>query len=245
MVKSLYSLRSSSWIYLVMIALGVAVSACGGSSTAPAVSPTAASTSTPGTRTFTVGVPARLIVNNGVGSIHVHTGSGTTVVVQATKHGSAQITMDQTDSSTVRITTHPTPPSFVDLDVTMPSAAQLQLQTGAGGIQIEGINGQVNAKTGSGSPSVSQARLNGNSHLSTGSGAISFDGALDPNGTYRFDTGSGSVHLTVPANSSLRLDLHTGFGSIDNSFGSNETGSPPRASVLIQTGSGRITITKR
>jgi hypothetical protein len=203
--------------------------------------------SSPITRTFTVGVPASLMVNNEVGTIHVHPGSGMAVVVQATKHsglGGAdpQVTMNQTDSTTVSIKTHCPPRSSIDLDITAPSASQLQLQTGAGDIQIEGINGQVNAETGSGGltatsitgqanlrtgsglVNVSQAGLNGNSRLSTGSGDISFDGSLDPKGTYRLETGSGSVDLTLPADSSLSLNLHTDVGSINNGFESNETG---------------------
>ncbi len=243
------------------------------------------------TRTFPVGVPARLMVNTGNGTIHIHTGSATTVVVQVTKQGGGfggadpQITMNQTDSTTVRIETR-SPPGFflgfrsIDIDVTMPSASSLQLQNGSGGIQIEGINGQVNAetgsgsitvadlsgqitlntgsgeltatsitgqanlRTGSGSLTVSQAHLKGTSLLHTGSGSITFDGSLDPNGTYCFETGSGAVNLTVPASSALSLDLHTGSGSITNSFGSNETGGAPRAKVFVQTGSGSITINK-
>ncbi len=266
MVMGLYSLRSIGWISLMMVALGVALSACGGSSssTAPAASvsttastptagttvPTTTSTSTAGTNSFTVGVPARLTVDNYSGPIHVQTGSGTTVVIHATKHSGVggadpQITMNQSDSTTVKIETHGQPGSSVDLDVTMPSDSQLQLQTGYGDIRIEGINGQMNSKTGSGSITASQVSFNSNSLLSTGSGDITFDGSLDPKGTFRMETGSGSVILTLPANSSLSFDLHTFSGSIDNSFGSNEIGSLPRAKVLIQTGSGSITINKR
>lgn len=244
-------------ILLVLLALvGAACSApfqaSSGSSSqrSSSSSSQASSGSSPITRTFTVGVPARLMVYNEAGTIHVHPGSGMAIVVQATKRsdlGGAdpQVTMNQTESTTVSIQTHCPPRSSVDLDVTVPSASQLQLQTGAGDIRIEGINGQANLRTGSGGVTVSQAGLNGNSRLSTGSGDISFDGSLDPKGTYRLETGSGSVDLTLPADSSLSLQLQTGIGSIDNGFGSNETGSPPRARVFIETGVGSLTIDKR
>jgi DUF4097 and DUF4098 domain-containing protein YvlB len=121
---------------------------------------------------------------------------------------------------------------------------QITLNTGSGSLTATRINAQANLRTGSGSLTVSQADLKGNSFLHTGSGGITFDGSLDPNGAYGFETGSGSVNLTLPASAGLSLDPHTGSGSIINSFGSNETGGTPRAKVFIQTGSGSITINK-
>jgi DUF4097 and DUF4098 domain-containing protein YvlB len=53
---------------------------------------------------------------------------------------------------------------------------------------------------------------------STVSGEVDFSGPLDPRGRYSFASHSGSVSLTIPANTSARFSIETFAGEIDSDF---------------------------
>jgi DUF4097 and DUF4098 domain-containing protein YvlB len=97
--------------------------------------------------------------------------------------------------------------------------------------------------TSSGGIALRQSLLAGSSRISTGSGGILFEGALDPHSKSDIKTGSGGITLRLPASSSFVLNAHTGSGRIRNEFGSNERGDEPRAMLRLRTGSGGIHIT--
>lgn len=270
---------------------------------------TAPTTVTPHTFNI-VGNRPTLVMNVGSGAIHVHTGSGQTVIVKETTRSAGFITSSDKvnynqngDTITVQEEGNfgiSLGFNSLDFDVTLPSTSDLQLQTGSGQVDITGVNGQVNAQTGSGSinadnvsgqqatlktgsgsitannvngqheilstgsgsitanglrgqvtldtgsgsVTVTQGALSGNSILKTGSSTITYTGSLDPTGNYRFETGSGGVNLNLPSSSSFSLDAHTGSGSVNNGFGSNEVGNSPRAPLSVSTGSGSININK-
>ncbi len=269
---------------------------------------TAPTTVTP--HTFNVSNHPTLVMNVGSGDVHVHTGSGNTIIVKETRRsGGFATSNDKIDYSqsgnTITVQDEGNPGIFfgfnsLSLDVTLPASSDLQLQTGSGSVDVADINGQVNAQTGSGSitadnisgqqatlktgsgditldnvtgqqeilstgsgsidarglngqvtldtgsgsTTVRQSALKGDSVLKAGSGDITYNGSLDPNGSYRFETGSGSVDLTLPSSSSFSLDAHTGSGSVNNDFGSDQVGGSPRAPLSITTGSGSVDINK-
>lgn len=119
---------------------------------------------------------------------------------------------------------------------------QIMLRTGSSRIEADNLRGQLIAQTGSGHIEVRQAALSGDSLLKTGSSSITFEGSLDPRGTYRLETGSGGIHVTLPADSAFRLNAKTGSGGVKNEFGGTEVGSGPRAQLRLKTGSGGIRI---
>lgn len=114
--------------------------------------------------------------------------------------------------------------------------------TGSGGVKGAGLQGQLELTTGSGGVSLQQSLLASTSRISTGSGGIHFEGALDPCSTTDIKTGSGGITLRLPASSAFVLQARTGSGGVHNEFGHNEVGGEPRAVLRLRTGSGGIHI---
>jgi Toastrack DUF4097 len=117
---------------------------------------------------------------------------------------------------------------------------RVAMKTGSGRIAMLNISGQVTLATGSGKIEVEQSQLVGGAEFKTGSGSITFDGALDPRGSYRFQTGSGKVSLTLPPDTALSLKAKTGSGKVVNDFAGPKISGTPRAQLNIKTGSGGI-----
>lgn len=55
---------------------------------------------------------------------------------------------------------------------------------------------------------------------------------------------NGDIDLTLPATAAFQLAATTYSGSVQNAFGSNTAGNPPRAQLTITVGSGSININK-
>jgi hypothetical protein len=249
----------------------------------------AGSSSSNQTRTFAVSGIPKLVVHDGSGTVHIHTGAGNAVTVQATKHatgfGANTNNIDVNYSQHGNEVDVSVNQSFnflsinnVDLDVTLPTNANMQVETGSGDVEAtgvngqaaletgsgditttdvsgqvslktgsgtistDGLNGQVTITTGSGDVEVKRGALSGNSLLKTGSGDISYNGSLNPSGSYHFDTGSGTVNLTLPASSAFHLHTSTGSGEVNNDFGSTDVGTGQRSDLSISTGSGDINL---
>ncbi|HVB20803.1 MAG TPA: DUF4097 family beta strand repeat-containing protein [Ktedonobacteraceae bacterium] len=117
---------------------------------------------------------------------------------------------------------------------------RIALKTGSGRVALTNISGQVTLATGSGRIDIGQSQLVGSSEFKTGSGGITFTGALDPRGSYRFLTGSGSIRLLLPPDASLNLKAKTGSGRVVNDFANTVPDPRPRAQLTIKTGSGGI-----
>jgi hypothetical protein len=118
----------------------------------------------------------------------------------------------------------------------------IALKTGSGSIKGQEINGQLDLKTGSGRIAIQQTVMAGRSRLRTGSGSITFDGALDPRGSYEMKTGSGSVNLALLPDASFQLQASTGSGSITNEFSGIITPNMLQAPLKVKTGSGSIRV---
>ncbi len=118
------------------------------------------------------------------------------------------------------------------------------LKTGSGSISGTALNGQMALTTGSGKITLQQAVLAGTSRLKTGSGSITFDGTLDPRGSYEMKTGSGSVRLTLAPDASFALQASTGSGGVTNEFDGTSPSNVAQAPLKIKTGSGGIRVYK-
>jgi len=131
-------------------------------------------------------------------------------------------------------------------------SGQITLTAGNGSIQATGVNGLMTIQAGNGSVTVLNARASGASTFHSGNGSITFSGSLDANnGNYLFDTGNGSIDLTLPAATSMRLHSSIGNGSFTSDFPGVPSlqnggildiavGSAPFALVTLHDGNGSI-----
>ena len=88
---------------------------------------------------------------------------------------------------------------------------------------------------------------------------MTFNGAIDRSGTYRFETNTGSVNVTLPSESAFHVDASTDTGSINTTFSQvtvqhhqavgadahGDVGSSPMASVTLRTNTGSINLYHR
>ena len=117
--------------------------------------------------------------------------------------------------------------------------------TSSGNIHISQLTGPVDLSTSSGDITLDQAQISGKDQLQTSSGNISFDGTLDPLGSYQMNTSSGDIKLSLPANSAFQLTTATDSGDINNDFNSSTVGNAPQAPLTLKTSSGNITLQKQ
>jgi hypothetical protein len=208
---------------------------------------------------YSMGIHPTIVITDPNGSITVNTTGNDDGVVTVQTDGRDQesipaATVDP-GNDTLNIAVDKSQ-SEQTLDVTVPNEADLVLKTDSGNIDITGVNGQVNLTSDSGTITLSQVSLAGNSSVSTNSGDIQFDGGIDPNGrSYQFQSESGSVDVTLPPDTSFHADVTTKSGSFNSDFPevnsqpsggniSGDVGDPPRANVMIKTDSGSINLNK-
>jgi hypothetical protein len=205
-------------------------------------------------RTLDVSPGTALQVDNFAGTIDVEAGSTNQIQITAVKHGPAGSNLDRIDvrieqqGTTVRVrTTRPAGLSnlYVSLQIRVPEGTPLDLSSGSGGIEVEGIRGDVRAETGSGS--VIATSIVGNVVLNSGSGSVE---ARNVEGSLSIDSGSGS--LTVQGING-DLEAHTGSGGIDvlgaegnvrldTSSGTVEYQGAPTGDCRFETGTGSVVL---
>lgn len=187
---------------------------------------------------FAVGEAPMLTVENFAGDVIVHAGEEGSIQVIATKRSAREkdlerIEVDMRDlDGEVEVVTDP--PSglknvSVDLEITVPTSAHVDLHTGAGDIivrdlagdvradcgagdvDVRGTSGEIDAHTGAGSIDVRRAV--GAVHLDVNAGSINYQGT--PQGDCRFDAGAGSIKIRVSNDVNIEVDLDTSAGDID------------------------------
>ncbi len=220
--------------------------------------------------TFSVGALPTIVINDDVGTIHVHTGgTNGNVLVQVTdvnrglgnNPDNGQVSYNQNSASnTVTVNANSNSGFFgsnsIDLDVTVPADSNLQVKTDTGEVDVSGITGQMSLSSNTGSIHAVQDSLTGQSILKTDTGSVTFDGTIDPKGSYQFETNTGSVDVTLPGNSSFHVDASTDTGSINSDFpgvsvqhgditgasAHSDVGNAPGATVTLKTDTGSISL---
>lgn len=197
-----------------------------------------------------------LVIHADGGDVSIHGGSGTNIVIKATKHlgifdggtSNADITTHQ-NGDTVDVTTQVENyfsllgggRSYVSLDITVPTSSNIQLNESAGNITLDTLNGPVALHTDAGKITLNNAKLSGQSSATSDRGNITFNGSLDPQGTYQFTTKAGNINLTLPGNDAINVHAQSTAGKVQNDFGDSSTGAP----VNVNTQAGDITIQKQ
>jgi putative adhesin len=219
----------------------------------------------PQTQSFTVSGPPTLVINDDSGAITVLTSSDSTnVTVQATNNdgffrnpNDAKLNASQ-NGNTINASVPDNGPGSADITVTVPQDSNLRLTTANGDIQVNGISGQMTLTTTDGSVQMTNDALTGSSNITTSGGDINFDGTIDKSGTYQFQSGSGSITVTLPGAPAFHLDASTNSGSINASdfpgvhvqssnsgsakANGNIGGNSPGASVALNSDTGDINL---
>ena len=208
------------------------------------------------TQLFSVSTgPVKLVINDATaGSIRVHAGDTNQIVVsgtlqQASAPNALPLKSVQT-GNTLNITVNNDQENDgsagVILDVYTPSSTSVDINApSATTITIDHVDGQITASTQEGSITATNDNMTGSSSLQTEDGDINFTGSFDTKGTYQFSSESGAIDISVPANSSFRLNTTGGSAAgITNEFGGNIVGNHPEATVMINTQKGSVMLHK-
>ena len=84
--------------------------------------------------------------------------------------------------------------------------------------------------------------------VSSNSGSIKYDGAFLGGGQYNFGTQNGSIMLTIPEESSCKVNASYGFGSFNTEIPMQNVVNPPNVKVRNLSGvigNGDATVTLR
>lgn len=137
----------------------------------------------------------------------------------------------------------------VDIEIKVPRDADLDLHTGDGNIDVQGVKGTLLLRSGDGNLKLSD--LQGTLRANTGDGNIDMrnvrgdltlhtgDGRIDVtgiDGSFRAETGDGRVHVNGRFDV---LDIKTGDGGIDAMA---SEGSKLEANWRLNTGDGNLTL---
>ena len=154
----------------------------------------------------------------------------------------------------------------ISYEITVPANTRARSRTGSGSQEIAGIEGPVDATTGSGSIRITNVRsvsantgsgqivaedVKGALRARTGSGGIKADGDLGDR--WDLSTGSGPVVVRLPQQAAFDLDAHTSSGSVtvdhpitvSGRLRRNEVSGRVRGGGValdVRTGSGSIRI---
>ena len=192
-------------------------------------------------RTFQIMEHARLVINNGAGSVSIRRGEEGMVSVFATKRASGigvdaermHINYNQYGdtldiSSNMAWSLLQFGLRTVDFEITVPSSCDVHLQNGAGRVAVQGTSGEIRVRTGSGR--VEAYDLQGRIAMKTGSGRIE---AGNLQGLIDLHTGSSSIEAE---NLQGQINLRTGSSRI--MLGN------VRGQLTAKTGSGRIEVSQ-
>ncbi len=222
------------------------------------------------TRRFSVDEHPHIVVNNEVGTIHIKTTRDANTVTFQTKRHSRRIGKAANESwvsyehlkegneiraDVERVYSSDTNlPQSIDFNITVPTSADLEINTNVGDIWVSGINGQLSLLDDIGSIYVKEGLLTGNSILKTNLGSINFYEAIDPFGSFQFATETGSVYVILPDDTPFELDASTQFGNITtvvpnmkmayrtSSEVHGDAGIPPRASLKLSSITGSVSV---
>lgn len=172
------------------------------------------------------------------GRIDYHSGRAESVNVET---GSGQVTLsDLTVTGLLKLTSR-----IGSVTLKQALATSYDLDSQAGAISVDGATGRVKVRSGSGKVTItggSQADLDLESNI----GAISFAGSLG-SGPHTVTSGSGRIHLTLPKDLGLNLDLRTISGQFKPNLPVTITSLPERSRWLgtINGGGANLVVSTR
>jgi Putative adhesin len=240
-----------------------------------------------GPTTITVNTHATLVINSqryekiDLPTIHIHAGTDANkIIFQVISPGNVPLPWNfgidgfQQNSDSSVIIVDGDPVGGRKLDVTVPPAINLKINTNSANIDVTSVTGQMTVISNDGTISfnhcyvqgtsllndntgaitVTQSVLNGQVTLSNNNGPITFTSSIGTTGTYAIENNQGSIDATLPQNSSFHVNGKTNSGSITTDFPGmhvqgkevhSDVGNPPRALLSLNTNAGTIALHKQ
>lgn len=224
-------------------------------------------------QSFNVGATPKLIINDTGGTVHIHSNDDSsntgTVTIRIDRSGNFEsgsgttITPDKVAGViTIDVAEQGFGNNDVNIDITTPKTSNVQLNDSNGDIAIEGVTGTIKAQTArgkiqadnvsgqvtlastNGDVSLENGSLSGQSSLHSDNGDIHYNGSINPQGSYKFDTINGSVDVGLPSNTAFHLIGQSTNGRYENEFITNDVGSGTRPSLTVISENGSIHISK-
>jgi DUF4097 and DUF4098 domain-containing protein YvlB len=166
-------------------------------------------------RTFKVSPQnAALTLSNPSGSIKVKTWERAEIKANATLAEDSLAITDRQLGDSIEIEVHCSKAGAADFEISVPQSCTLDIKCLNGPIEISAASGRIIAQTTEGEISLS-ALHSSNITAKSISGSISYNGDLDPNGIYNFDSMENSVDITLPASSAFTLLATAMVGKIE------------------------------
>jgi DUF4097 and DUF4098 domain-containing protein YvlB len=140
----------------------------------------------------------------------------------------------------------------VDMEISVPTETEIDVDNGAGNVRIEGVEGQIRAHTGAGNIRVEGAAAP--IRMDTGAGELEYEG--DPEGECTFQNGAGNIVIRLPGDVNAEVELTVGIGNInlegfdvDGEVSNQEVdgtiGTGEGATIDAHTGAGTIRLSEQ
>jgi len=210
--------------------------------------------------TFAVGSEPSLEVDNFAGTVIVQAQEGDSIDVSATKRtphardlDRIQVEMEQQPGKLVIHTQKPDDldNTTVKLEIAAPAGTRLVIRSGAGTVDVRGLQASLDVQNGAGTVAIRDAA--GTVAVNSGAGTIEYQGR--PVGDCRFWSGAGTITLRVPRDLNMEVDLSTSLGTVHSDFGVSgqasmrsirgAVGSGDDASITARSEVGTVTLNRQ
>ena len=207
-------------------------------------------------RTFPTGQNVRLKLMNRSGTVIVEGWNRAEINISATLEAPAAIIVPQSLSgeiviNVIRDNQGRDEVGNVNFTVRVPYSSMVDIETRIGNLSVSNVRSSfVRARISSEGDITLTNIISGAVSAENGLGDIFFDGEIQENGTYRFSSMRGNIHLRIPFTSSFRL-VATAPSTRNISLGSfananmNYLGDGRRVVGRFGEGSATITVTNQ
>jgi len=225
------------------------------------------------TRTLAVAGTPRIVVDGQAGDVTVIAGPAGKVTVEATRraraesaeiasHAAQNIRVDiQQSGTTVTVRargggdTGVGRSSAVDLTITAPAHATLDLHADTGDVSVSDVAGMVSITMGAGDARLAGVTLAGASSVDVGTGNVMLGGRLATGAALHVSVDTGEVDVTLPLVAAVTIDAATALGEVRvpswpvpvareraGASARGQTAATPNSTMTIRVDTGDISI---
>ncbi len=143
----------------------------------------------------------------------------------------------------------------VEVEVTTPATADLDLRMNAGNVEVRGIMGTIEGVVNAGNFDVIGGTLAGRCSLTVNAGNLNLEGAVARGAALDAEVNAGKMRLLLPRDTPAYLDARADVGSIDvdgwpvnysrrivRQEATGRLGAEPQGTVRLRVNTGSITL---